>query len=86
MRSLQEFAFALGEEDETEEERIAREERQLAMAPKPPEYYENPDMFEGNGYSYGTNRVFQSSASAYEDVNRQLGISIQRLRPHPPIR
>ncbi len=74
MRSLQDFAFALGEDGETEEERLVREERQLRMAPKPVEYYEDPSRFE-NGYSSasrGTN-AFQTSASAYQDINRQLG-------------
>lgn len=73
MRSLQDFAFALGENEETEEERLAREERQLRMAPKPPEYYENPELFEGNRSTSRTTNAFRSSASAYEDINRQLG-------------
>jgi conjugative transposon TraM protein len=70
MRSLQDFAFALGDETETEEQRIAREERQIAMAPKPMEYYEHPEWWDDNSSG---NRAFQSSASAYEDINRQLG-------------
>ena len=73
MRSLEDFNALFGDENETEEERIAREERQMRMAPKPPEYWENPERFEGNRYSSGTGRAFQSSANAYEDINRQLG-------------
>ncbi len=73
MRSLQDFSAMFGTEDETEEERLAREERQIAMAPKPPEYYENPELFEGGG-SYGSRGgSLQSSAYAYNDINRQLG-------------
>lgn len=74
MRSLQDFAFALGENGENEEERLAREERQLKMAPKPMEYYEDPSRFE-SGYSSSSRsgKAFQQSVSAYEDVNRQLG-------------
>jgi conjugative transposon TraM protein len=71
MRSLQDFSAMFGSEDETEEDRIKREERQIAMAPKPPEYYDNPEMFEGGGGSRGG--TLQSSAYAYNDINRQLG-------------
>lgn len=72
MRSLQDFAFSLGENEESEEERIAREERQLNMASKPVEYHENPERFGGN-YSSSRSNSFQSSTSAYQDINRQLG-------------
>lgn len=77
MRSLQDFAFSLGEESETEEERIAREERQARMAPKPIEYYENPERFSGGGssssYTSTNDYALRSSANAYQDINRQLG-------------
>jgi conjugative transposon TraM protein len=72
MRSLQDFSAMFGSEDETEEERIAREERQIAMAPKPVEYYDHPEMFEGGG-SGSRGGTLQSSAYAYHDINRQLG-------------
>lgn len=72
MRSLQDFAFNLGNE-ETEEERIAREERQLRMAPKPPEYYENPELFENSYAQSRTGAAFQSSTAALQDINRELG-------------
>lgn len=65
MRSLEDFAFSLGEEIESDEERAAREERQLRMAPKPAEYYENPSRFGGE--------TLNSSVGAYRDLNRQLG-------------
>lgn len=71
MQSLQDFAFQLGEE--SEEERLAREERQLRMAPKPVEYYENPERFERNYPSSQAYNPLQSSANAYQDLNRQLG-------------
>ena len=65
MRSLEDFAFSLGEEPESEEERAAREERELRMAPKPVEYYENPSRFESG--------TLHSSVGAYRDLNRQIG-------------
>jgi len=69
MRSLEDFSAMFGSPDETEEERIAREERQIAMAPKPVEWYDDPERFEGGG----EHSSLQSSAYAYQDVNRQLG-------------
>ena len=73
MNSLQDYAYMLGDENETEEERAAREERQLRMAPKPIEYYEDPERFEG-GYSSGrSGGAFRSSASAHADISRTLG-------------
>jgi len=71
MQSLQDFAFQLAEESDAD--RNAREERQLAMAPKPMEYYENPELFESGYRSSGSSSAFQSSANAYQDINRQLG-------------
>lgn len=73
MQSLQDFAFSLGENEESEADRIAREERQLSMAPKSVEYYENPEQFESGYTSSRSGNSFQSSASAYNDINRQLG-------------
>ena len=57
--------FSLGEEPESEEERAAREERELRMAPKPVEYYEAPSRFESG--------TLHSSVGAYHDLNRQIG-------------
>ena len=59
MRSLQDFAFMLGEEEQSRE--------QVSMAPIPSD---NTDDF-SNGSSSGNNPM-QSSAYAYQDVNRQL--------------
>jgi hypothetical protein len=64
MRSLEDFAFSLGEEPESEEERTAREEREMRMAPEPVEYYENPSRFESG--------TLHSSVGAYHDLNRQI--------------
>ncbi len=64
MHSLEDFAFSLGEETESDEERAAREERQLRMAPKPTEYYDDPRFEDG---------ALNSSVGAYRDLNRQLG-------------
>lgn len=72
MRSLEEFAFSLGEQTESEEERAVREERELRMAPKPVEYYENPSRFEGG--------TLHSSVGAYHDLNRQLGSFYEETR------
>jgi conjugative transposon TraM protein len=58
MRSLNDFSQLLGEE------------RQVHITP---DNVSNPETPEDNDSSYGANRAFQSSASAYEDVNRQLG-------------
>lgn len=62
MRNLQDFAYLLGEE----EERKTRVDSQVATIPD-----------EGNNYNYGnTSRntpTIQSSAQAYQDINRQLG-------------
>lgn len=64
MRSLEDFAFSLGEETGSEEERAAREERRLRMAPKPTEYYNDPRFEDG---------ALNSSVGAYRDLNRQIG-------------
>ncbi len=63
MRNLQDFAFLLGEE-EGRKAQVANE-NQVAI----------PD--EGNNYNYGNSSrntpTIQSSAQAYQDINRQLG-------------
>lgn len=68
MRSLEDFAFPLGE-DETPQERQEREERQLRMAPKPVETSRSV----GESSTAGRRDAFQSSAYANQDINRQLG-------------
>lgn len=77
MRSLDEFAFSLGKETETEEERRQREERELRMAPKPVEYYEDPSRFGG------TDEALRSSVGAYRDLNRQLGSFYEETEAEP---
>ena len=69
MRSLQDISNMFGEPENGDEEVY---ERQLRMAPKPPEYYENPSRFEG-GRSRTAGNSLTSSANAYQDINRQLG-------------
>lgn len=64
MRSLQDFAFNLGEENKTGEERVK-------IIPKTPDYYEEPAG--GNKSSSRSGNAFQTSNNAYQDVNRQLG-------------
>lgn len=64
MRSLQDFAFSLGEDGETKEQRTTREEKQLRIS---------PESSPGSASSSRDNNAFQSSAHAYQDINRQLG-------------
>jgi len=63
MRNLQDFAFLLGEEEGRKAQ--VGNENQVAI----------PD--EGNNYNYGNSSrntpTIQSSAQAYQDINRQLG-------------
>lgn len=66
MRSLQDFAFALGEDGEKEneeEQRILRQSSELV----------SETQYQGNTPSASRGNAFQTSATAYEDINRQLG-------------
>lgn len=62
MRSLQDFAFSLGEDEPAE--------GQVKITPQVPDYYEEPGS--GNKSSRNEN-AFRTSNNAYQDVNRQLG-------------
>jgi conjugative transposon TraM protein len=75
MRSLQDFSALFGSETETEteQERLTRQERELRLAPKPVEYYEHPELFEGGASSARRSGSLQASAAANEAINRQLG-------------
>ncbi|GHT57743.1 conjugative transposon protein TraM [Bacteroidia bacterium] len=64
MRSLQDFAFNLGEDNATEKE-------QVKITPQSPDYCEEPES--GNRSSSRSGNAFQTSNKAYQDVNRQLG-------------
>lgn len=64
MRSLQDFAFSLGEENEAGKE-------QVKITPQSPDYYEEP--VSGNKSSSRSGNAFQTSNNAYQDVNRSLG-------------
>jgi len=61
MRSLQDFAFSLGEENETAA-------GQVRITPDSPDYIDEQDM----GNKSSSRSAFQSSNNAYQDVNRQL--------------
>lgn len=63
MRSLQDFAFSLGEENETGEQRVK-------ITPESPDSYEGQES--GKPSSRNSN-AFRTSNNAYQDVNRQLG-------------
>lgn len=65
IRSLQDFSTMF---EQTEEQN----EGQLRIAPEPPEYHENPELSGGNSSRTRGNSI-QSSAAAYQDINRQLG-------------
>lgn len=65
MRSLQDFSTMF---EQTEEQN----EDQLRIAPEPTEYYENPELSGGNSSRTRGNSI-QSSAAAYQDINKQLG-------------
>ncbi|MDH6306017.1 conjugative transposon TraM protein [Parabacteroides sp. PF5-5] len=65
MRSLQDFSTMF---EQTEEQN----EGQIRIAPEPPEYYENPELSGGNSSRTRGNSI-QSSAAAYQDINKQLG-------------
>lgn len=71
MRSLQDFAFALGEDggQESAAERAAREERMLRQSS---ELTSEAQSSNGNSSASRSN-AFHSSATAYEDINRNLG-------------
>lgn len=64
MRSLQDFAFSPGEENEAGEERVK-------ITPQSPDDYEAPESTVKSSSRSGN--AFQTSNSAYQDVNRQLG-------------
>lgn len=66
MKSLQDFAFMLGEEEKSQEVY----ERHVKMAPVPPDYQEQPDRGSSSRSSASTS--FQTSAQNYRDINRQL--------------
>ena len=63
MRSLQDFAFSLGEENDTGKE-------QVKITPQSPDYYEEPGT--GKKSSSRSGNAFQTSNNAYQDANRSL--------------
>ena len=65
MRSLQDFSTMFEQAEE-------QNEGQLRIAPEPPEHYENPELSGGNS-SRTRGSSIQSSAAAYQDINKQLG-------------
>lgn len=69
MRTLSDFSELFTVDRETEKE---REERQINMAPKPPEYYDNPAMFESSKQSRTRENALKASASAYANVSQTL--------------
>lgn len=79
MNSLQDYAYMLGEQNETPEEKAAREERQLRMAPVPPDYQDdlnNGYIVRSGGTTYSTGRgrtsTYGTSGSAYNDISSTL--------------
>lgn len=70
MKKLQDLSAMIGEPEDGDREVY---ERQVRMAPKPVEYYENPELFEGGNTRQAGGSSLASSANAYQDINRQLG-------------
>ena len=64
MRSLQDFSYQLSEAEE--------EEREWEMASKPAEDYKDPSRVTGSSSSSRSSSAIQSSAAAYQDINKQL--------------
>jgi len=73
-RSLQDFSFTLGEQEQSQEEY----ERQVRLAPVPPDYQD--DLNNGR---ITRNTSLQSSAYAYQDINRQLGSFYETPKADP---
>ncbi len=71
MNTLRDYTYMLEGQEETPQQRAAREERELRMAPKPVEYYESPELF-AEGRSVPRVGSFRSSASAYNEIGRTL--------------
>lgn len=70
-RSLQDFAFALGEEEKKQRDGY---QQPLGDIPNSPEYYEKPALSAGGGSrSQQRTSAIQSSTAAYQDINKQLG-------------
>jgi len=63
MRSLQDFAFSLGEENDTRK-------GQVKITPQSPDYYEEPGTSKKSPSRSGN--AFQTSNNAYQDANRSL--------------
>ncbi|MDR1671606.1 MAG: conjugative transposon protein TraM [Alistipes sp.] len=73
MNTLDDYSRMMERQNETPEQRAAREERQIRMAPKPPEYWDNPERFEGcRAASRGGGGV-RSSAAAHAELTGTLG-------------
>lgn len=62
MRSLQDFSSMFDQTEQSKEE--------LAVTPASPDYYEAPTQ---SGSSHRSTNAVQSSAHAYQDINKQLG-------------
>lgn len=70
LRSLSDFAALLGEAEKDPE----AYERQVRLAPVPPDYHQEVNVGRKMSNGSGTSRdALQSSADAYRDINRQLG-------------
>lgn len=64
MRSLQDFSTMFDQNEQSNEK--------LPVTPASPEYYENPSSTENSTPKRTVNNL-QASASAYQDINKQLG-------------
>jgi conjugative transposon TraM protein len=81
--TLRDYSDILEQQNETPEERAAREERQIAMAPKPIEYYEHPEWWEEGNSPSRSGGAIQSSASAHAGLTGTLGTFFEEPETDP---
>ena len=72
--TLRDYSYMLEQQNETDEQRAAREERQIAMAPKPMEYYEHPEWWEEGGSQSRARAVQSSPGLSPNFLNKQISI------------
>jgi conjugative transposon TraM protein len=73
MRSLQDLSYQLSE----------AEEKAKAEVPQSPDYYEAPSRTVGGNASSQRTSAIQSSAVAYQDINKQLGAWYEETDEQP---
>jgi conjugative transposon TraM protein len=82
MNTLDDYSALLEQPRDSPEERAARQERELRMAPKPAEYYEHPEWWGENGSPSGGGAI-RSSASAHAELTGTLGNFFEEPQADP---